>query len=102
MSSTRWKRSSGSVAAPKTPMLWLRLETLEERDVPAAFRPGDLVIYRVGTGAAALTSASTPVFLDEYTTSGSLVQSIALPTSSGSGSTPNPLTSSGTATSEGL
>lgn len=68
----------------------------------AAFTPGNLVIYRVGTGAAALTSAATPVFLDEYATSGgSAVQSIALPaTATVSGN--RALTSSGTATSEGL
>jgi hypothetical protein len=64
----------------------------------AAITAGDLVIYRVGTGSASLTSAATSVFLDEYTTSGTLVQSIAMPTSAGSA---NMLTASGTATSEG-
>src|SRR5438552_8037486 len=100
MSSTRWKRSSGSVAAPKTPMRWLRLETLEERDVPAAFRPGDLVIYRVGDGSGSLVNTGNAVFLDEYTPAGALVQSVALPTSA-SGSN-QPLIASGIATSEGL
>lgn len=66
----------------------------------AAFTPGDLVIYRVGTGATSLSSAATAVFLDEYTATRVLVQSIALPTAdSGSNQT---LTASGTATSEGL
>jgi hypothetical protein len=46
-----------------------------------------------------LTSASTAVFLDEYTPTGNLVQSIAVPTAA-SGLN-NPLTSSGTAGSEG-
>jgi predicted extracellular nuclease len=46
----------------------------------AAFTPGNVVVYRVGTGSAALTSAATAVFLDEYTPGGVLVQSIALPT----------------------
>jgi hypothetical protein len=65
----------------------------------AAITPGDLVVYRVGTGVAGLTSAANQVFLDEYTTSGTLVQSIAMPTSvSGSNKI---LTASGTATSEG-
>lgn len=68
----------------------------------AAFTPGNLVIYRVGTGAAALTNAATPVFLDEYATSGgSAVQSIALPTTA-TVSGNRALTASGTATSEGL
>src|SRR5262245_35223006 len=47
----------------------------------AAITPGDLVIYRVGDGSAALGTTATAVFLDEYTTAGSLVQSIAMPTS---------------------
>jgi len=60
----------------------------------AAFTPGNLVIYRVGTGAASLTTAATAAFLDEYTQAGVLVQSIALPTAdSGSNQT---LTASGT------
>src|SRR5262245_57447926 len=63
----------------------------------AAFTPGNLVIYRVGTGSGALSSAATAVFLDEYTPTGTLVQSIALPTT-GTGL----LTASGSATSEGL
>ncbi|MBY0284297.1 MAG: Ig-like domain-containing protein [Sphingomonas sp.] len=65
----------------------------------AAFSSGNIVVYRVGTGSAALSSAATAVFLDEYTTSGTLVQSIALPTAdNGANQT---LTASGSATSEG-
>lgn len=45
----------------------------------AAITPGNLVIYRVGDGSATLGSTATSVFLDEYTTSGTLVQSIAVP-----------------------
>lgn len=75
------------------------IEKFEPRVLFSAFQPGDVVVYRVGTGAAALSSASTAVFIDEYTPSGTLVQSIALPTTA-SGSN-NPLTASGTATSEG-
>jgi hypothetical protein len=64
------------------------------------FTAGNLVIYRVGTGSAALSSAGTAIFLDEYDGSGTLVQSVALPTStSGSNSL---ICASGTATSEGL
>ena len=61
--------------------------------------PGDLLIYRIGTGSSALTSAATSVFLDEYNTSGTLIQSIAMPNAvSGSNKI---LTASGTASSEG-
>lgn len=65
----------------------------------AAFTGGNIVVYRVGTGAAGLSNAATAVFLDEYTTAGTLVQSIAVPQAdSGANQT---LTASGTATSEG-
>lgn len=63
----------------------------------AAITNGNLLVYRVGDGSAALSNASTAVFLDEYTPTGTLVQSIAMPTASGSA-----VTASGTATSEGL
>ena len=46
----------------------------------AGFTPGDIVVERVGNGGAALSSASQAVFLNEYTPTGTLVQSIALPT----------------------
>ena len=65
----------------------------------AGVTAGDLLIYRIGTGAAALTSAATSVFLDEYNTSGTLIQSIAMPSAViGSNKI---LTASGTASSEG-
>jgi hypothetical protein len=64
-----------------------------------SFTPGDVVVYRVGDGTAGLSSAAAPVFLDEYSSSGSLVQSVAFPTST-SGSN-NALVASGSATSEG-
>ena len=63
----------------------------------APLTPGNLLVYRVGDGSAALSSAATAVFLDEYTTSGSLVQSIALPTTGTSA-----LTAVGNATTEGI
>lgn len=66
----------------------------------APFATGNIVVYRVGTGAAALTNASTAVFIDEYTTSGALVQSVAFPTTVSGAN--RQLTASGTATSEGL
>ena len=58
----------------------------------AQFSIGNLVAVRVGDGSAALTSASTAVFIDQYTTSGgALVNSTAI----------NGLTMSGTSGSEG-
>ena len=65
----------------------------------AGFSPGDIVVVRVGTGSSPLNNAATAVFLDEYTQSGALVQSIALPTSAVDAN--RRLTLSGTATSEG-
>ena len=65
----------------------------------APFTAGNLVVVRVGDGAAALTSAATATFLSEYTTSGTLVQSIALPIASGAGV--NICALGGTATLEG-
>ena len=66
----------------------------------AAFTPGDLVIYRVGDGTAALVNTGVPVFLDEYTPLGILVQSISVPTTTVGLN--RRLIASGTATSEGL
>ena len=63
----------------------------------SAFQAGSIVVYRVGDGSATLSSSATAVFLDEYSQSGALLQSINLSTSGA-----NPLTASGTATSEGL
>jgi hypothetical protein len=56
-------------------------------------------VVRVGDGAAALSSSSTRVFIEKRAQDGSLLGTIALPTSSiGSN---GPLTVSGSATSEG-
>jgi hypothetical protein len=62
--------------------------------------PGDVVVYRVGTGSGALSSSAFPVSLDEYAPNGTLVESVALPTST-SGSN-KPLLASGSGSSEGL
>jgi len=78
----------------------------------AIINPTDVVVEQVGTGSAALTNASAAVYLDIYTPSvgaGNVVTlspeatpQIALPSaSSSSGLASNPLTTSGTATSEG-
>lgn len=63
----------------------------------ASISPGNLVIYRVGDGSAALTAVAAGVFLDEYTPAGTLVQSIPV---SSSGATA--MTAGGNATTEGI
>ena len=63
----------------------------------APITPGDLVIYRVGDGTAALGTTATSVFLDEYNISGLLMQSIAVPTT-GVGA----MTATGNSSTEGI
>ncbi len=68
------------------------------------FTAGNIVIYRVGTGATALSNATAAVFLDEYTSAGVLVQSIAMPTvdTTIGGVTNQSLTAIGNSALEGL
>ena len=66
----------------------------------APFDPNNLAVLRIGTGAAALSSACTAVFIDEYDVFGTLQQSIALPTATVGDQRRFCL--SGTATSEGM
>src|SRR4051812_9846274 len=65
----------------------------------AGFSTGDVVVVRVGGGSTSLSNAATEVFLDEYSPSGTLVQSVPLPTAAAVGR--RRVTMSGTATSEG-
>jgi len=66
----------------------------------APFTAGNVVVYRAGDGSSGLVNTGSAVFLDEFTPSGELVQSIPLPVAvEGSNF---PLIASGTATSEGL
>jgi hypothetical protein len=44
------------------------------------FTAGNIVVYRVGDGSATLSLTMEKVYLDEYTPSGTLVQSILMPT----------------------
>ena len=60
------------------------------------FTAGDIVVTRVGTGAAALSSAGTAFFLEEYNNSG-LVGTITIPTTG-----TNKLMVAGSSTSEGF
>jgi hypothetical protein len=66
----------------------------------APFTPGDIVIYQVGSGTGSLTSAATPVFLDEYSVTGTLVQQIAMPTTASGANFA--LTDSGSASGDGM
>ena len=62
----------------------------------AQFTAGDLVVLQDGTGSSALSSAGTAIYLDQYTTSGTFVNSLAIPSTGASA-----LVNSGTASSEG-
>lgn len=62
----------------------------------AQFTPGDLAVFRVGDGAQTLANTGNSVFVDQYDTGGSLVNSVAIPASG-----PSALLVSGTASSEG-
>jgi hypothetical protein len=67
----------------------------------AAFTPGDVVVLRVGDGAAALTSNGAAAFLNEYNSAGAPQGTpIALPTTVNGSN--NPLVLSGTSTVEGM
>src|SRR5438046_4359269 len=66
----------------------------------SGFTLGNLVVYRVGDGSASLNASATPVFLDEFTPSGTLVQSVAMPTVVNGSN--KKLTASGSATTEGF
>lgn len=64
----------------------------------APFKPGNIVVARVGDGAGPLSAVAAAVFLDEYTPGGTLVQSVALPTSNSGNN--RSLTAAGNATTE--
>ena len=95
--SRRAKKRGGLLRRKFRPLV----ELLERRELLNAqpFKPGDLVIYRTGDGTTGLVNTGNPVFLDEYTPTGTLVQSIEMPTSASGAN--NPLIASGAATSEG-
>ncbi len=66
----------------------------------AAFTPGDLVVLRVGDGSAALGIPAAPCYLEEYTVAGTLVQTIAMPATTGGGN--NTFTLGGNSVAEGF
>ncbi|RZK78955.1 MAG: hypothetical protein EOO92_10195 [Pedobacter sp.] len=45
-----------------------------------AFTAGSISVLRVGDGSGTLGTSAAPVFIDEYSTSGTLIRSLALPT----------------------
>jgi hypothetical protein len=81
-------------------LLTLALTAAFAASATAQITPGNLVVVRVGAGAAPLSNASQAVFLDEYTPTGTLVQTLPMPTAASGAN--RPLTNSGTATSEGF
>lgn len=94
----RWTPSSLSQFSAKRRLF---LEPLEERSLLAAFTPGNLVVYRIGDGVQTLSNATgNSVFLDEITPAGTLVQSVALPTTA-SGANRQLIASGGTGQFEG-
>ncbi|MFL5329473.1 MAG: beta strand repeat-containing protein [Gemmataceae bacterium] len=77
----------------------INLESLESREVPAAFTPGNLTVLRESDGTTALANTGNKVFIDEYTPAGALVQSIELPSTGGAAV--NRLVINGTSTASG-
>lgn len=67
---------------------------------PVPFTTGNVVMYRVGDSTAPLTNVATTVFLDEYTTAGTFVQSIRMPVEAAGAN--HILTASGTSSAEGM
>ncbi len=84
---------------PTFSALCVALCTLTQLVSAAPLTPGHLVVYRIGTGSGSLVNTGNPVFLDEFSPSGTLVQSIAMPTVVSG--TQKRLIASGTAGSEG-
>jgi len=63
------------------------------------FNAGDVVVYRVGDGSATLSGSGAPIFLDEYSPTGTLLASTPLPTTAAGPD--KPIVASGSAASEG-
>src|ERR1035441_6286607 len=52
----------------------------------AQFTPGNIVVERLGDATySGGTSSATPIYLDEYTTDGTYIQTVALPTATANG-----------------
>jgi len=48
-----------------------------------SFTPGNLVVFRIGDGTEALTNSGNTIFVDQYSPSGGLVNSTAVPDTGG-------------------
>lgn len=71
--------------------------------IAVPFTPGNLALYRVGDGSAALPALGSQVFIDEYTTAGTLVQTLTVPSTDPDGAGPQRrLVGHGSADIEGL
>lgn len=67
-----------------------------------SFMSGSLSVLRIGDGITALSGSAAPVYIDEYKTDGTLIRSIALPSTSGALTGSNKmLTLSGNEVTEG-
>lgn len=77
-----------------TLVIWLICATISYAQT--AFTPGNLVVVRVGSTDSVLANRSREVFLEEYSPTGTLVQTIAIPHSG-----TDKLTIQGTASLEG-
>jgi hypothetical protein len=79
-------KSSTRKSTRRKPKARLGVEGLEDRLVPTGsanpFTPGNIAVVLVNTPTGSLADSGSAVFIDEYTPSGTLVQQIALPTTS--------------------
>jgi hypothetical protein len=95
-----YAEANSAITFMKTPLFLLSTIAFATLSASAAsFQAGDLLVLRLDNGANTLTSAATAGYLDEYTTSGTLVQSVALPTLASGGN--DALTFAGNSASEG-
>ncbi len=62
-----------------------------------SYTPGHLLVERIGDGSVALSSAGAGIFLDEYTPGGTLVSTVAIPTTGATA-----LVETGSSTTEGF
>lgn len=89
------RRSAAAISAAAI-IVALSVGLLATSSAAGPLTAGNLVVERIGDGAAAPTSAAAPVAVLEYTSGGSLAQVIAFPTTGG-----DQQSDSGSATSNG-
>src|SRR5262245_5998952 len=77
---TTWERYSDSRRFIAGAAFVLAALGLARSATAGPFTQGTLVVVRVGDGSATIGTTATAVFLDEYATTGTLVQTIAMPT----------------------